>query len=281
MKFSNDELKVLAGLAITARTAGPGGVIIGTLGHLFARPCKLKSARESLERWGLITYDPFTGVARLLEAPVMRALSVGPVAQQVMFPEERPLDAARQEIERCVQGSAERVQGHNGNVGNDSRVKIFKDPKSLANAPPERGKIFENPNLFSALAGSLPEQTLSNSLPIRAEEVSLKVLKERHKGIKPLMELVSLKGSLLDVESAQEEPAYQAMCGILGGMVMEGGDLDGRGKERLGDGGKWRNRWRNSRMRVHRVFAELVYEIEHGDVKNRGGRAEFLWGQMK
>lgn len=94
------------------------------------------------------------------------------------------------------------------------------------------------------------------------------------------MDFESLRTALLAIEIGNEETAYLALCGILGGVVMEGGDLDAAGHERIGDGGKWRNRWRTNRHNVHRVMASLVELIKESRVLTRGGKSETLWQEM-
>lgn len=109
----------------------------------------------------------------------------------------------------------------------------------------------------------------------------LKYLKEVHKGIKPFMDFESLSSALVTVElSAEAAEAYHAMCGILGGQVMEGGDRDHHGHLRTGDGGKWRTRWVTNRRKTVRVLAALCEEIKEGRVKTRGARAEMLWKEL-
>lgn len=92
MKLSNHELKLITLLAIN----GPdgAGVAVAALEGFFDRPVFLRQAVASLARWQLVTHDPFKGEARLLVQPVLRALSVRPAGQGVLFPDERPLDAA-------------------------------------------------------------------------------------------------------------------------------------------------------------------------------------------
>lgn len=108
----------------------------------------------------------------------------------------------------------------------------------------------------------------------------LKELKEVHKGIKPLMDFEALSAALIDVEMGNEATAYAAMCGILGGVVMEGGDLDSRNQVRLGDGGKWRNWWTGNRRRTHRALCSLVEEIKEGTVKSRGARGHQIMTEL-
>lgn len=102
-------------------------------------------------------------------------------------------------------------------------------------------------------------------------------LKVKGSNLKGFMETEELREALLSVELGGEPEAVDGMRGILGALVMDGGDDDGRGGLRLGDGGKWRNRWKIQRRRVHRVMASLVEELKEGRVKSRGARAELIW----
>lgn len=131
---------------------------------------------------------------------------------------------------------------------------------------------------------NLPEKTeplrTFAEIPLRPADASIAALKSEHKGIKPFIGLVNLKEALLAVELGPMAEAYRALCQILGGVVMEGGDQDAQGQMRLGDGGKWRNRWQTNRAQVHRVMASLIEEIGEGRCRKRGGRAENLWQEL-
>jgi hypothetical protein len=268
MHFSKDELKLLAAAAVL-NGSSPGGIGELRLSGLFARPGQLKRARESLVRWGLLTWDPIAGTVRLRAQEALKALWLddGSAGTPPLFVNERPLDAALAEESRLPEPGA----------GMDGGAVQFQH--NVLKIKHDAGEELSGAVKIANLSGDLSGNSL-RSLPMRTEDVCLKVLKERHKGIKPLMELVNLKEALAAVQDGQEEEAYGALCGLLGGVVMEGGDLDGRGVERLGDGGKWRNRWRTGRQKVHRVMASLVEEMAEGRVKNRGGRAEFLWREL-
>lgn len=97
MRLSSDEKQLLTVLALSllrnAPEAASRAVSLAGLGQFFDRPAKLKRAVCSLERWCLITHDPFKNEVRLLLQAVSHALSAGPVAAQpVLFDQERPLD---------------------------------------------------------------------------------------------------------------------------------------------------------------------------------------------
>lgn len=75
----------------------------------------------------------------------------------------------------------------------------------------------------------------------------------------------SLKGALLAIEGGDEGQAMHGCRQILGEAVMEN------------DGGKWRNRWRQQKGKVHRVFAAAVEDIQARKVRNTGAHTEYLW----
>lgn len=92
MKLSTNDLTLIAVLAVN----GPDGraLAVASLAKFFDRPCKLRRAIDSGERWGLLVHDPYKNQVRLLVQPTLRALCAGPVAtEREMFPDERPLDA--------------------------------------------------------------------------------------------------------------------------------------------------------------------------------------------
>jgi hypothetical protein len=154
MKLSNDEKTLMLVMALSA----PDGAALPVAGceEFFDRPCKLRKAIKSLERWGIITHDPFAAMLRLLVQPALRALSCGPAAAQpVLFPNERPLDAAlaqtcsqpgpaaalaaRPENAACVPEHAPCVPEHKIGVQNNSlppahiNVRTFNRKNVLTN----------------------------------------------------------------------------------------------------------------------------------------------------
>ena len=78
----------------------------------------------------------------------------------------------------------------------------------------------------------------------------------------------SLKGAVMAIEGTDEWKAVEGFRQILGQDVM------------TNDGGKWRNRWRTQRSKVHRVFAAAVEDIAARKVRSTGAHAEYLWKQF-
>lgn len=165
-------------------------------------------------------------------------------------------------------------------AGLRAAIAIAKAPRGR---PPDLASItFVSGRSPADLSGSLRSGGDATNLAAPPRGFSrLKDLKN-HKGSKPLQDLTALKDLLLVIEFGSEEKAYNAMRGILGFDVMEGGDKDPRtGEPRMGDGGKWRNRWRTNRSKVHRVFASLIEEIGSANPpKSRGAVAEKRWQEM-
>lgn len=91
------------------------------------------------------------------------------------------------------------------------------------------------------------------------------------------LSLEDLKDLKLQVESGDEREACAGMKQVLGAVVWEGG-IPGR---EIGDGGKWRLRWRSNRSKVQRVFLDMIEEAQLGRHPQKpGGRAEMLWKEF-
>jgi len=85
----------------------------------------------------------------------------------------------------------------------------------------------------------------------------------------------SLKDALAAIESNDEVAAMKGMTSLLGREVMEPSE-----QNPLGDGGKWRTRWRTMRGKTHRVMAAIVEQLSNSTadrIKKPGGYAEDLW----
>jgi hypothetical protein len=78
----------------------------------------------------------------------------------------------------------------------------------------------------------------------------------------------TFKGALLAIEGNEEGRAMDGCRQILGEAIM------------LNDGGKWRNRWRMNKAKVHRVFAAVGEDIEAKKVRHPGAHAEYTWKQF-
>ena len=81
-------------------------------------------------------------------------------------------------------------------------------------------------------------------------------------------ETLNFKGALLAIEGMDEIQAMEGCRQILKDKIMDN------------DGGKWRNRWRMNRSKVHRVFAAAVEDMNARKVRNPGAHTEFLWKQF-
>ncbi len=91
------------------------------------------------------------------------------------------------------------------------------------------------------------------------------------------LSLEGFKDLKLQVESGDEREACTGMKQVLGPVVWEGG-IPGR---EIGDGGKWRMRWRANRHKVQRVFLDMIEEAQLGRHPQKpGGRAEMLWKEF-
>lgn len=291
MNIDKHELKLLAASAAIAPFGQP--IPVAALSGVFDRKGLLHKTVASLNRVGAILFDPYQSSFRVVGAVVWKMMNEFG-NQTELFTSERPLDAVLAASgSNAVQNSG-RPPGPCENtravcdftqpqaICHQPFSHPFKQPKPPPKPPP---KERDNSNVYGALQNFCGKTLRAASAVKTLQEpgtlpTQLLSLKERHKGIKPLMEFESLSEALADVETGSEPIAYEAMCGILGGVVMEGGDLDTYGNERMGDGGKWRNRWRTNRAKTHRVLAELVSEIKECSVKSRGGRAEGLWREF-
>ena len=78
----------------------------------------------------------------------------------------------------------------------------------------------------------------------------------------------TLKGAVHVLGDPDEKLAMAAIQAIIGEEAM------------INDGGKWRNRWRSDREKVHRVFASLVGDCDARPAKNPSAYAEWLWRDM-
>lgn len=107
---------------------------------------------------------------------------------------------------------------------------------------------------------------LNSSSPATATGPSTRILKE----FSPRPESESLAA----IDSNNEEDAVRGMRDILGPDVFEGTP------ERVADGGKWRENWREKRSKVVRVFAELVATGRLGHIQAPGALAATLWREF-
>lgn len=82
----------------------------------------------------------------------------------------------------------------------------------------------------------------------------------------------SLRDALLEIETGNEQQALAGMVFILGADVMEPS-----ARNPVGDGGKWRNRWRANRSKVHRVMATVVERSRQVKIRQLGAEAEERW----
>lgn len=259
MKLTDGEKTLALVICVSGGTAE-----LVALGDFFDRPARLRKAGAGLVAKGIAT-APANMVRLTIDLEkLVNTLRI-----------KRPLSLFADDDS----GTAT-VTGRKKTVTEDvpGRFTLQKDsePLRLLTASAERPKTGQN--IGKTLRIPLPKTTGESELSTAGGAATLK---ERHKGIKPLTGLEELKEALRTLDSTGHEmSAYGAMCGILGGIVMEGGDLGKDGKERFGDGGKWLNRWRNSRARVHRVMAALIEEIAEGKVKSRGGRAQYIWNKF-
>ena len=105
------------------------------------------------------------------------------------------------------------------------------------------------------------EVPILGTTPLRVKEV---------KDSKPskAFSFESLKGALYAIEGPDEGQAMAGCRQVLGEAVMEN------------DGGKWRNRWRTNRGKVHRVFAAAVEDMSNRKVRQIGAHTEWLWKQF-
>ena len=88
--------------------------------------------------------------------------------------------------------------------------------------------------------------------------------------------LESLKDALADIEGNDESRAMAGIKRILGEDVMEPTE-----RNPLGDGGKWRRRWRSARAKTHRVMASVIDQMKAPKgVRAPGAYAEDLWGRF-
>jgi hypothetical protein len=111
--------------------------------------------------------------------------------------------------------------------------------------------------------------------PDTTAPAALKALRPDYKpqSLKLRESLESLKDALADIEGDSETRAMAGIKKILGDDVMEPTE-----RNPLGDGGKWRNRWRTARAKTHRVMAAVVEQMKAPKgVRAPGGYAEDLW----
>lgn len=119
MNFKANEWRLLTLVAVNG--AQGQAVSVAALEPFFDRPVFLRHAVESLVRWGLLARDPFKGEVRLLGQAVLRALSVCPAAQGVLFQDERPLNAALASASAiCAEPSPQAVPPDPGRVMPDA-----------------------------------------------------------------------------------------------------------------------------------------------------------------
>ena len=295
MTLDKHEMKLLLTAALIQLCIPGRPVKVAWLDGVFPRPGKLQENIQKLRIGNLITFDPFAQELRVLPHPGLHVLIEFQETPE-LFTNERPLDKVLAEVASGGIANRQEPRAKDGTSGTDAtniaglckktpegvflhgqEFAPVPKPKPPDPPPPEP----QNP---SRLCGALRSLRSENFAEKTAETLrktgdlpaSLSSLKERLKGIKPLQSFEALSDALVTVETADEDAAYEAMVGILGGMVMEGGDRDGRGQVRYGDGGKWRNWWRTNRARTHRVLCALVEEIKEGAVKNRGARGHAL-----
>ena len=309
MNFDKHELKLLAASGTLAAPGQP--VKLAWLSGLFSRPGKLRETVDKLRIGQFIMFDPYQSELRVLAKSVLEVLNEFNQTPE-LFTTERPLDAVLAEqslIGRLSDASlpltphpdplpAGRGEVEDGRTGRAS-LPVSKDTETCKMTrgetrpmarqgfaprpepePPDPPGPIENP---SVLCGSLRSNFAETSADFAGDAAPSRALKvfKNHKGIKPLQDFMALKEALLSVESGPEEQAYQAMRSIVGHEVFEGGDVDPRTRQvRLGDGGKWRNRWRTNRGKTFSVMASLVELIKEGRVKSRGGRVEALWQEI-
>ena len=121
-----------------------------------------------------------------------------------------------------------------------------------------------------------PRPASGKHAPVETGSTPLKALSH----YKPLSfklggEPMELETALADVGSRHEPQAMQGMLRILGVEVMEPSE-----RNPLGDGGKWRTRWRTMPNKTHRVMAAIVAQMKDPSadpIKALGGYAEDLW----
>ena len=278
MNLSAGELKFLSA-AMALHIAGGGAAVrVDLLRGIFRRIGELNSVRDQLVIGGFIAHDPHRGELCVLPDRVWQALNQYGVTPE-LFPKDDFVSAmgevsASNLTKLCQLTRTKDPAGINNFAPVPPKPKPPDPPPPIENPSRLCGALrtFAGENLAENFAGTLRK---TGALPAQIHS-----LKEKHKGIKPLQDFETLSRALHDVSLGDEPAAYEAMCGILGGVVMEGGDLDGRGELRYGDGGKWRNRWTTNRARTHSVLAELVAQLKEGSVKSRGGKAEDLWKEF-
>ena len=267
MKFTNDE-KLLALVAVLHAPDG-SAVPMDVLKLFFDRPGRLAAAAKSMIRWDMASAPAGMNSLRINREKLLTALALKKPVELFLLPAETG--------EHAGNGNSCVPAHKNG----ESFAPMPKPKPPNPDPPPDDGNPSKSPGLCGISLRSLRSENFADSLRKPGDlPVAVSSLKERHKGIKPLMDFESLSHALLLVESGKQPDAYFAMCGILGGLVMEGGDRGPDGEIRLGDGGKWRNRWIINRKMTHRVLADLVAQIKEGAVKSRGGRAESLWQEF-
>lgn len=231
----------------------------------FDRPSRLKKAAAALVAKQLVHSG--TGLRMLIpeRGDIVEALRLKPTPDLFLSSTSAPAHATLPSSNAPAHSSLPSLPSQS----------LSKSLPNFADKSPKK------PNVCGTSLPSLPNKTNPADTPKGgAGGPPLNKVNIKYKGIKPLTDLELLKDALHDLESGHEETAYTALCGILGGTVMHGGDPDPKGGIRTGDGGKWRNRWRISRHKTHRVMAELIIQIAETHVKNRGAKAEYLWQDM-